>query len=463
MNDNDAHDGNVKDSATAVEENDATITEDEEQKDELDLKTQLSEAEQNLLVPDKAPVYQFVMTGGPCGGKTTALARVFMFLRERGFEVITCPEAFTLLASNGMSMDFFTTDGMATIIQAAVLDTQLSLEDSVRRILKARGKPAVILCDRGAMDGSVYIAPEEFEKVMADRNTNVVELRDRRYDAIFHLVTAADGAPHAYTLENNLARTETAEIALELDRKMQNAWTGHPHLYVLDNSTDFEGKMNRLVDVISKLVGLPSNLKRRSAKFLLSAPPDRSQFPPDMHVQVFEVEKAYIKQTDTSTLLNDSYTSMDSHATVSSCHGSHDDDETYAFVRRRTSMDEQGQLLGSVYQLTMVQRSGSELIERKRIISRREYLASFHARDPSRHVVVQRRWSFLYHHQSFTLHIYQHPNPGLCILHAQVEATTEEGAVEVELPPFLHVDRRIENTPQDDEAYGAYSLSIIKR
>jgi hypothetical protein len=45
-------------------------------------------------------------------GKTTALARIYSFLRERGFEVITCPETFTILASNGMSLDFFATEGM---------------------------------------------------------------------------------------------------------------------------------------------------------------------------------------------------------------------------------------------------------------------------------------------------------------------------------------------------------------
>lgn len=48
-----------------------------------------------------------VLTGGPCGGKTTALARLSSYLRDRGFEIFTVPEAFTILASNGFSMDYF--------------------------------------------------------------------------------------------------------------------------------------------------------------------------------------------------------------------------------------------------------------------------------------------------------------------------------------------------------------------
>lgn len=49
----------------------------------------------------------------------------------------------------------------------------------------------------------------------------------------------------------------------------------------------------------------------------------------------------------------------------------------------------------------------------------------------------------------------------LCILHAQVE-TANEGEMEVELPPFLDVDRRLKKTKEDDDSYGAYAISVIK-
>ena len=40
-----------------------------------------------------APIYKFVITGGPCAGKTTAMERLQVFLRERGFRVFVVPEA----------------------------------------------------------------------------------------------------------------------------------------------------------------------------------------------------------------------------------------------------------------------------------------------------------------------------------------------------------------------------------
>jgi hypothetical protein len=48
----------------------------------------------------------------------------------------------------------------------------------------------------------------------------------------------------------------------------------------------------------------------------------------------------------------------------------------------------------------------------------------------------------------------------MCILHAQVE-TANEGELEIDLPPFLEVERRLKNTKEDDHKYGAFAVSLI--
>lgn len=396
--------------------------------------TDLPEARRNLLHADDVPFYKFVLTGGPCGGKTTALARLFSYLRERNFQVISVPEAWGILNSHGMSLDFFTTDGMGEIIQGSVMDVQRALEDSCERVLRARGEPAVVLCDRGLMDGAVYVSDQEFQHILDERNENRVNIRDNRYDAVFHLVTAADGAENFYTLDNNQVRTESIPDAIRVDRRTQDVWLGHPHLYLLDNSTDFEGKLNRLVEIVNKIVGLPSNLRRRSIKFLLRGPPDTSGFPIDY--QEFQVEKVYLHKLDEAQ----------------------DDPDTYAFIRRRTSVNkETGKAMGSVYQIThvkkVIQGNGEEeLVEQKRIITERDYTEAYRARDRSRHIVQQRRISFLYEKQSFNIHIYEAPINHVCILHAQVQGD------HVALPPFLDVERQL---TRDDVEYGAYHISLV--
>lgn len=399
----------------------------------------LSEADRNLQNSHQIPFYKFVLTGGPCGGKTTGLARLYSFLKERGFEVVNVAEAFTILASNGMSGDFFGTQGMDVKIQHTVMDVQMSLEDGVERILRARGRPAIMLCDRGTMDGSAYMERETWEQLLKDRGTTETEIRDNRYNAVFHMVTAADGAEESYTLENNQARTEDAETARMMDKKTQKVWVGHSHLYVFDNSTDFEGKMERLVDVISKLVGLPSNLKRNSAKFVLATKPKTEDFPEDIDYHIFEVEKVYLTTTD-------------------------DDDETYSFIRKRTNLDNKGKKLGSVYQLTTVQRTvAGDTVEEKRIITAREYSAAYLTRDVKRHIVHQQRISFLYNLQSFTIHMYQQPVSDIFILHAQVEAPKDGVEPTVDLPPFLDVEKQLTGNDPDEDKYSAYCISIINK
>jgi predicted ATPase len=250
----------------------------------------MSRAENHVLTKS-APFHKFVLTGGPCGGKTTALARLSGYLRERGFEVITVPEAFTILASNGFSLDYFSVDGMPSCVQNTVMDMQMSLEDSFERVLRARGKPGVMLCDRGLCDGSAYMSTEDWDKFLAQRGMSSAEMREGRYNAIFHLVTAAEGAEKYYTLDNNEARSETPEEARKLDKLTQAAWVGHPKLFVIDNSTDFEGKLNKLVQIATKMVGLPATSKQITVKYLLNQSPMMVDFPDDVKYHLFEVEK----------------------------------------------------------------------------------------------------------------------------------------------------------------------------
>ncbi len=172
------------------------------------------------------------------------------YLRERGFEVITCPESFSLLVTNGMSFDYLgAVEGMSDIVQDTVMDMQIGLEDGFERVLRARGRPSVLLCDRGLMDGSAYMSTESWSRLLDKRDVRCVsELREGRYNAVFHLVTAAEGAEQFYTLENNAARTETPDEARRVDHMTRNAWVGHPNLVIFDNSTNFESKMQRVVE-----------------------------------------------------------------------------------------------------------------------------------------------------------------------------------------------------------------------
>ena len=88
-----------------------------------------------------------------------------------------------------------------------------------------------------------------------------------------HLVTAANGAAEFYTGENNEARYETIEEAIELDKKLINSWTGHPHLSIIDNrkASGFNEKINSCINSVYKVIGLPTDTTYHK-KFLLIMP-----------------------------------------------------------------------------------------------------------------------------------------------------------------------------------------------
>ena len=85
-------------------------------------------------------VYSIVLTGGPCAGKTTALERLSAYLRERGFRVFTVPEAATMLFSNGVSFTDLSSTEKVINFQAALMSTQIALEDTFMKLAENTGE-----------------------------------------------------------------------------------------------------------------------------------------------------------------------------------------------------------------------------------------------------------------------------------------------------------------------------------
>lgn len=205
-------------------------------------------------------IKKIVLTGGPCAGKTTALVKITEYFSGFGYKVFNVPEVPTIYSTAGWN---YLTPNRDLYYQGerAILETQLAFEDQFMRLAEVCTKPVLIVCDRGTMDISAYIKPEEWEEITAMAGTSTNALMER-YDAVLHLVSAADGAEQYYTTATNATRYEQANeeglrIARELDKKVIKAWTGHPHLRVINNHLDFENKLNRVLNEISKVVGLP--------------------------------------------------------------------------------------------------------------------------------------------------------------------------------------------------------------
>ncbi len=197
-------------------------------------------------------ITKIVITGGPCAGKTTALERIRTHFTEKGYSVVFIPETATELILGGIApWTTYTNQDF----QHCLLMLQCEKEKYFTwgaEHLKGSDK-MLLVCDRGAMDNKAYTYGEEFSNILTLVNTTEDALLSR-YDAVFHLVTAAKGAEEFYTFSNNAARYETVDEARNLDDRLINAWANHPHHVIIDNSTDFEGKIDNLIFKISQFL-----------------------------------------------------------------------------------------------------------------------------------------------------------------------------------------------------------------
>lgn len=346
-------------------------------------------------------IWHLVLTGGPCSGKTTAIATIEKELTARGYYVLIVPETATELISNGIRPFGNCLDNFS--FQKILFEKQLHKEMLYLKVAKSiPSSKVVIIYDRGLMDSKTYISSEDFNKMLEFFKTDEISVKDR-YDAVFHLVTAADGAEEYYTLENNSSRTETPEQARALDKKGIENWTGHPHLRIIDNSTDFRQKINRLMAEVYAVLGdpVPVEIER---KFLIQKPnlDDISKY---VAITAVNIVQTYLKSTDGSEVrlrqrgINGNY---------------------FYYLTEKTAI------------------SNLKRIEKERKISEREYIESLNMADTSLKQIVKIRICFVYMNQYFELDLYDFSDDKAIV---EIELTSE--TTEVRFPKFLTMIKEI--------------------
>ena len=235
---------------------------------------------------------KIVITGGPCAGKTTALSWIQNYYTKLGYRTLFIPESATELIGGGVAP---WTTGSPMDFQKCITQLQLEKERIFAQAAATMPEEKLLLvCDRGVLDNKAYMSDGEFDEILTALGHSEVELRDN-YDAVFHLVSAAKGADRFYTTENNSARTETVEQAAALDDKIIAAWTGHPHLRIIDNATDLHDKLERLVGEISAFLGEPEPYEIER-KYLIEYP-DTAWLESLPNCERVEIIQTYLKNT----------------------------------------------------------------------------------------------------------------------------------------------------------------------
>ena len=359
-------------------------------------------------------IKKIVITGGPCAGKTTAMNRIQGVFTKLGYTVLFVPETATELITGGVAP---WTCGTNVEYQVCQMQLQLEKERIFTQGALTMPKDKILLvCDRGALDNKAYMTQGDFDLVLDVVGHNEVELRDS-YDAVFHLVTCAKGAEQFYTLENNGARTETVEQATALDDKIIASWTGHPHLRIIDNDTDFELKMKRLLDEMTSFLGeeAPRDIKRR---FLID-------YPDIMHLesmpacQRVEISQTYLVAPE----------GEENRVRQRGVDGNY----IYFQTKKRNVAENQR-------------------IRLERRLSKDEYIRLLMDADPTCRPIRKTRYCLTYKNQYFEIDIYPFWNDK-----AIIEIEQSDESADIVFPDFVNVIREV----TDDESYKNLTLAKI--
>lgn len=107
-------------------------------------------------------VYRVVLTGGPCGGKSSSLDDLTKALTKKGFDVMCVPEVPTILLNGGCKYPGTDGDQEALIVfEKALIQAQLQLERSFIEIAASTNRPTIVVMDRGLLDVAAYL-PREY-------------------------------------------------------------------------------------------------------------------------------------------------------------------------------------------------------------------------------------------------------------------------------------------------------------
>lgn len=208
-------------------------------------------------------IKKIVLTGGPGSGKTTVIESIKKNFGGK-YKVIVIDETASYLINMGLR-PFGENPINMVDFQELVLKTQFAKEEIINRGVELLPDEDVLLIyDRGLLDNCAYINEEEFEEVLKrlDDKHTISEFLER-YDLIINLVSRSD----FYTLDNNPARSEAVEEALELGNKTLNAWIGHKNLKIVLPKDDIDEKIKEVLNHINNL--LYEKEVKRQAKYLI--------------------------------------------------------------------------------------------------------------------------------------------------------------------------------------------------
>lgn len=108
-----------------------------------------------------------MVTGGPCGGKSSSFDRIRQVFTEKGFRVLCVPEINTMVVLGGAAGLIPKLSNHELLqYETFLIRFQIFAEDYFTKLAQMSNQPAIVLCDRGTADAYAYMTNEAFQAIL---------------------------------------------------------------------------------------------------------------------------------------------------------------------------------------------------------------------------------------------------------------------------------------------------------
>jgi predicted ATPase len=176
-----------------------------------------------------------VLTGGPGGGKTAVLEMARRYFCQH---VAIAPEAASIVFGGGFPRSEL------PLVRREAQKATFHVQRGIETVALADRRNAVILCDRGTLDGLAYWPGKSgsfFEEFGINRAEEL-----KRYSAVVHLKVPA----RTWGYEKNNIRREGVFKARQIDQRIARAWSGHPRILSVEAQAGFLDKLACAIELL---------------------------------------------------------------------------------------------------------------------------------------------------------------------------------------------------------------------
>ena len=183
---------------------------------------------------------KILITGGACAGKTEVIHTIKNEYQNKGYNVFVLNEIPTQLIMNGVTAQRI---GKMKFIELVI---KMYLEfDSIYNEFLINTNKDVVIYDGSPLDVLKFISKDKFNEIANKYNTSFDKIINN-YDKIIFLETIAKKYPQFYTLENNSARLDNLNMAVERNDILANYYENVNYIYV-EGCINFEEKKNKII------------------------------------------------------------------------------------------------------------------------------------------------------------------------------------------------------------------------